>query len=345
MPSLRGKNPLRLDRRSILARRLTVGGLGARLPAGRRSLRRSAWAGLQDSAPRAALLSLYARVERVQASAWEDSSLVQLWGPRRAVYVVPERDRALFSLGTLQGDPDARRSIEALAARLRAALAGRRMSAGDAARAVGVDSPTRIKFAGATGTIVIRWDGAREPTVWAVEPPEVDPKAARLELARRYLHILGPGTARGFARWAGIAPAEGDAAFDALDRELVAVRTPTLDAWILARDETELRDSPTERSGPRLLPSGDVYLLAEDRELLLADPNYRRALWPPSDVWPGGVLVSGELAGTWRRAQGAVSIRLWRRLSRAERDAAQVEAAGFPLPGLRGPVSVKWTQV
>jgi hypothetical protein len=342
MPSPRRQSPLRADRASILAWRLRVGNLDARMPDGRRSLRRSAWAGLQDSAPRAALLSLYARIEGIKASAWEDASLVQLWGPRRAVYVVPERDRAVFSLGTLPGELEARSSIEALAARLRTALAGRRMPAGDATRAAG-GHPTRIRVAGATGTILIRWDGAREPTVWAVEPPAVDPETARLELARRYLHILGPGTAPGFARWAGIAPADGDAAFDALDKELLAVRTPS-DAWILARDEQGLRDSAGERPGARLLPSGDVYLLAEDRELLLADPNHRKRLWPPSDVWPGGLLVDGELVGTWRRARGIVSITPWRRLSRAERDKVQVEAAGFPLPGLRGPISVTWTR-
>ena len=66
-----------------------------------RSLRRAAWAGLQDSMPRAALLSLHARLADVEPSTWEHSSLAQLWGPRYSTYVVPKRDFALFSLGRL----------------------------------------------------------------------------------------------------------------------------------------------------------------------------------------------------------------------------------------------------
>jgi hypothetical protein len=54
--------------------------------------------------PRAALLSIHARVEGTEPSTWEDPSLVQLWGPRYSVFVVPERDLALFSLGTLSDD-------------------------------------------------------------------------------------------------------------------------------------------------------------------------------------------------------------------------------------------------
>src|SRR5207249_361812 len=158
-----------------------------RRPPERRSLCRAARAGLQDSAPRAALLSLHARVSTVATSAWEDEAFVQLWGPRRAVYVVAEQDRGVFSLGTLPRDPKARRAIEALAGRLRDGLAGRTMPAGEAARAAGELHPNQIKVAGATGTVLIRWDGAREPSLWSTEPPPVDPHTARLELARRYV--------------------------------------------------------------------------------------------------------------------------------------------------------------
>ena len=62
----------------------------------------------------------------------------------------------------------------------------------------------RLRYAATTGTVVIRWEGARAPTVWTVPPPEIDPRGARLELARRYLHIFGPTTPEAFAEWAGI---------------------------------------------------------------------------------------------------------------------------------------------
>jgi hypothetical protein len=46
--------------------------------------------------PRAALLSIHTRVEGTGPSTWEDPSLVQLWGPRYNVFVVAERDLAVF---------------------------------------------------------------------------------------------------------------------------------------------------------------------------------------------------------------------------------------------------------
>src|SRR5436309_8322082 len=123
---------LRLTRAQILAFRRKVGALDERLPRGRRSLRRAAWAGLQDSMPRAALLSIHARVEGTEPSTWEDSSLVQIWGPRHHAYVVPARDLAVFSLGRLPDEGGALRVAEDLAVHVRGLLGGARMAFGEA---------------------------------------------------------------------------------------------------------------------------------------------------------------------------------------------------------------------
>ena len=45
-----------------------------------------------------------------------------------------------------------------------------------------------------TDTVLIRWEGARAPTVWTVPRPEIDPVEARRELAIRYLQVFGPTT-------------------------------------------------------------------------------------------------------------------------------------------------------
>lgn len=319
-----------------------MGALDRRLPPGQRSLRRAAWAGLQDSMPRAALLSIYARVEGIQPSSWEDPSLVQLWGPRFSAYIVAARDRAVFSLGRLPDDVKGRRFAEDIAARLRAFLAGRRMTYGEAGRALGMP-PNALRYAAPTGTVVMRWDGARQPTIWTVRSPKVDPRDARLELARRYLHVFSPATPEAFGRWAGIAPRQGAAAFDALRRSLTPVRTPIGDAWILTRDEPAFRSAPRPAAPARLLPSGDPYFLCQgaDRELLVPDANRRRALWTPR-VWPGAVLVEGEVVGTWRRANETVTAQPWQRLSRAQRDAVEAEAQILPLPGVQGRIVVRW---
>src|ERR1700722_259586 len=129
---------LELTRKQVLGFRRRVGGLDARLPPGPGSLRRAAWCGLQDSMPRAALLSIHARVEGAGPSAWEDPSLVQLWGPRFSVFVVAGRDLPVFSLGTLPDDAKGRQRAEDLAARLHAALGGARVRHEEAGRALGV---------------------------------------------------------------------------------------------------------------------------------------------------------------------------------------------------------------
>ena len=114
--------------------------------------------------PRAALLSIHARVEGTEPSTWEDPSLVQLWGPRFNVFVVAARDLPVFSLGTLPDDAKGRRRAEDLAARLNALLGGARMTYGEAGRALGVH-PNSLRYAAAAGTVLIRWEGARQAIV------------------------------------------------------------------------------------------------------------------------------------------------------------------------------------
>ena len=332
---------LELTRQQILAFRRRVGSLDARLPNGVKSLRSAAWAGLQDSMPRAALLSLHARVEGVGPSAWEHPSLAQLWGPRYSTYVVPKRDFALFSLARLPEDAKGRDRAERMAQRMHAVLDGTRMTDREVARALRVGNA--IRYAATTGTIAIRWEGARAPVIWSVPAPELEPAAARRELARRYLRVFGPTTAESFARWAGISRRAGADTFAALEPELLPVRSPLGDESLLAADEPELRAAEAPTAPARLLPSGDTYFLLQgaERELLVPRAEQRDRLWTPR-VWPGALLVEGEIRGTWRRANHAVRVEAWGRLSRAARDAVEAEARALPLPGLDREIEVVW---
>jgi len=331
-------SPLELTRAQILAFRRRVGALDERLPPGARSLRQAAWAGLQDSMPRAALLSIHARVEGAHPAIWEDESLVQVWGPRFSVYVVPARDHAFFTLARLPDDPRGRQRAEDAAARLHAILAGRRITDRE------VGEGNRIRYATTTGTVQIRWEGARAPVVWTVPRPDLDPADARLELARRYLHVYGPTVPAAFAKWAGIGLPQGRDAFDALGRSLLPVRTPIGEAWALADDEPVFRKAAGPAAAARLLPSGDAFFLLHgaDRELLVPDTAPRSELWTPR-VWPGALLVGGEIVGTWRRAQAKLVVQTWRRLSEPEREAVEAEAQSLPLPGIQGQIAVNWS--
>jgi hypothetical protein len=331
-----------LTRGQILGFRRRVGALDERLPRTARSLRIAAWAGLQDSMPRAALLSIHARVARTRPDDWEHPSLVQLWGPRFSAYVVARKDLPVFSMGRLPERGKQRTLAEDLAARLRDHLGDASASYGAVGEALGVD-PNLLRYAAPTGTVVMRWDGARAAVIRSLPRPDVDPHDARLELARRYLHVFGPATPAAFARWAGIGRNEGPAAFEALRGALAPVRTPIGDAWILTGDEPAFRAAAGAPAPARLLPSGDSYFLlqGDDRELLVPDAGRRAQLWTPR-VWPGALLVDGELVGTWRRAQEVVAIAPWRRLSRTAREAAVTEAESLPIPGLPGPIAVRW---
>lgn len=293
--------------------------------------------------PRAAVLSIHARVAGTRPSTWEDPGLVQLWGPRYSVFVVPAEDLAVFSLGVLPDSAKGRQKAYEVADRLEAALDGRAIPYGDAGALLGVH-PNHLRYAAPTGRVLIRWEGARQSLVWTVPAPAVEPAEARLELARRYLHLYGPTTAEAFGTWSGLGAKPAARAFDDLAPSLLPVATPAGEAWILAADEGQARAEPGPAAPARLLPSGDAFYLLQgrDRELLVPDTERRDALWT-SRVWPGALLVAGEVAGTWRRADNVVVVQPWRPLTPTERDAVAAEAESLPLPlPLTRAISVRW---
>jgi hypothetical protein len=339
-----GGKPLGLTREQVLAFRRRVQALEERLPPGPDSLRRAALAGLQDSVPRSALHALHARVEGVGPETWEDPALVQVWGPRYTAYVVPAAEHAPFTVGRLPEKGRMRERAEDLAARMHEHLRGRKAQMDPVGEALGVH-PNTLRYAALTGTVLIRWAGARQPTVWTVPRPDLTPAEALQELVRRYLHFLGPSTVESFVRWGGVDAPAAAAAFVALGGELLPTRTPLGEGRILAEDEPMFRHPLGPTGATRLLPSGDPYYLlwGADRELLVEDPVHRAELWT-SRVWPGALLVGAEIAGIWRRAKAVVEVTPWRRLSATEREAVEAEAATLPLPEMSVPAVVRWAE-
>ena len=315
-----------------------MGALDERLPRGARSLRTAAWAGVQDSMPRAAVLSLHARVDGTRPDAWDDPALVQVWGPRYQLYVVPAEDLAVFTYGRLPDGGMIRARAEDLAARVRDVLGAERMRYDDVGRALGTHG-NNLRYAALTGTLAVRWEGARRPLVWLVDPPAIGRDDAARELARRFLHVYGPTTAAAFGKWSGVGAPKAARIFADLGDELIPVDR----AFLLAQDEELFRAEAAPPAAARLLPSGDAYWLhgtAEERALLVPDAARRDELWTPR-VWPGALLVGGEIAGVWRRAQRKVTIATWRRLTRAERESVVAEAESLPLPDA-GATTVEW---
>src|SRR3954470_10752966 len=108
--------PLRLDQEQVVAFRSSAQHLDDRLPS--HAVAEAAAGGLQDTVPRAALFGLHARLLNVGPDSWEDPSLVQTYGPRGAVYVLPRVALAAFTRGLLPREAGARAGLEAVANRL-----------------------------------------------------------------------------------------------------------------------------------------------------------------------------------------------------------------------------------
>src|SRR5947209_12744963 len=335
-------------RETVLAFRQRATYLDRRLPPGR--LTEAAFAGLQDSAPRSAVLALHARVRDVSPSAWKDSRFVQVWGPRGAVYVVPGHDVAVFTLGRLPRNPVLGAAVRAAAEKVAHAFRARHAQPERVLsnRAVGVNF-RELRIASMTGAVRIEWDGAT--TSWRlVEPPTEAPEPARLELARRFLRSVGPSIPKEFAWWTGgWAGSFGSATrgelsdaqqtFRSLEKELAEVEFEGQQGWTLRTDRSRLeRAVPVETV--RLLPAGDPFLASADRALLVPQPRFRSELWPKS-VWPGALLVNGELVGTWRRQVGRVTVRAWRPLEPKVKEAVEEEVSRMPIESTKK--EIRWS--
>ena len=337
-----------ITRENVLAFRQRATYLHTRLPRGR--LVEAAFAGLQDSAPRSAVLALHARVKDVSPSAWKDPRFAQVWGPRGAVYVVPSHDVALFTLGRSPRNPVLRSAVRAAAEKAKRAFRARQAPRARVLsdRAAGVNF-RELRIASMTGAVRIEWDGAR--TSWRlVEPPTEAPESARLELARRFLRSVGPSTPKEFAWWTGgWAGSFGSATkgelsdaeqtFRSLEKELTEVELGGLKRRVLRSDISRLeRAAPVETV--RLLPPGDPYLASADRALIVPQPRLRSELWPKS-VWPGALMVNGEILGTWRRQVGRVTVRAWRPLEPEVKEAVEEEVSRMPIESARK--EVRWS--
>ncbi|MFP3902589.1 MAG: DNA glycosylase AlkZ-like family protein [Acidimicrobiia bacterium] len=149
-------------------------------------------------------------------------------------------------------------------------------------------------------------------------------------LVTHYLRVNGPATARDVAAYLQTTGRSVD--HDWPD-DLVPVRVEGLGrrprtAWLPEDRGDTLRDAPPPRL-VRLLPRSDPWLLARDRELTVPDKAHRKALWPVLGS-PGGLLVDGEIAGTWRaRSKGSrleVDLTPFGRLTARVRGAVEEEA-------------------
>jgi hypothetical protein len=329
-----------LRRDQVIRYRARASHLGEKLPAG--SFAAAAWGGLQDSIPRAGVMSLHARVEGTRPDSWEDPSVVQIWFRGGADYIVPRADAGVFTLGSYPRDPDESRRLEALADDIHRVTEGRTLRVSEVSERLHLAHQTHVRGVAVTGRVHIRWDASN---IWLipVERPGIDVDDARRELARRFLHWYGPTTIAALTRWTGVRPAEAKATWADIEPELAEVDVDGERRFILAADLEDLeRAEPIV--GVRLLPMDDP-LTKLDKELLVRDEELRLRVLPPYGAGPGyipgAVLVDGEIVGGWQRQGRKVTIHPFTRLSASVREAIEAEALAFPVAGT-APPSVGW---
>jgi hypothetical protein len=326
---------LKVDELAVRAFRARSMHLDQRLKAG--TLEHAAYAGLQDSAPRSALLSLHARACDVNPASWEHESLAQIWFRLGADYVVPRADLGVFTVGTLPRNADQIKALNDLGEIIVRALDGNAMRTRDL-EVLLPDLPNKflIRAANVTGRINIRWD-ARTTEVIPVDVPEIDLEDARRELVRRFLHWMGPASPAHFARWAAVPKRDALETWSAIEGELVPVDFEGRARWILAADEPVLCAAEPPKA-VSLLPLGDPYLYLDQPpvpRLPEVGPDVSQRL---VNSLGGRILVDGEIVGAWGRVQANVTLFPWIHI---DRDRVEAEAQTFAGPMGRD-IRVRW---
>ena len=180
------------------------------------------------------MLSIHARVEGATPTAWEDPAYVQIWGPRFSVYVVAEKDRALFTVSRLFDNPRDLHFARDLADRLHAYLRGRRLPYDDVAQALGLPNHNVLRYVAPTGTLLMRWreralrsSGAFRHRTWS--------RCRRARQSRVVTSTSLVRPPRPASRNGQVSAIAGCAAIEVLAPELMATRAPVGDGWILSR--------------------------------------------------------------------------------------------------------------
>lgn len=287
----------KLDRRKVLSYRYQVNGLQGRLPL--EDLVAAAHSGMQDSAPRSGVISLHARVEGVTHDTWTSRDLVQVWGPRGAVYLIAKRDLATFTFGLMPRDPERVADLEKKAKQVLRVLDGRpQRHSAVLKRTPTVGDVRELLWVATTGWFLPFWD-ASTTALYPAEPPEGDAEEARLDLARRFLHYFGPTTTRALQWWTDSSAEDASKTMAALGPELATVQVAGEEVLMLAED-IDRATIATPPEGIHLLPPDDVYISRLAGPLLVPDAALYNRLYPKAPN-PGALVIDGEVVATWRR--------------------------------------------
>lgn len=325
--------------RALLARQLLLERSALSIPAALEAL-----AGVQNQYAPNAYLRLWSCVEGFRRDdltrAYQSGAAVQGTLMRGTIHTVSARDYRAFAAAVREAQRRWARSVHgddsdraAVVRRVRAALAGRsvgrreldelRGTASAAAWAT-LDTDAELIRVPPSGT----WERRRADR-WAladdrIRPrPAVDRERAIGHIVRRYLRGFGPARLRDVASFTGI-PA--------------ATLAPVVERLRLRRFRDEaggvLLDVPgaplpgADTPAPvRFLPTWDATLLVHARRTGILPERHRPVVF--TTKMPASYptfLVDGTVAGTWRYADGAVSVTAFEPLPRRVEHEVEAEA-------------------
>jgi hypothetical protein len=327
--------------RAVLARQLLLDRAGVSIPI---ALERMAC--LQAQYAPAMYIGLWSRVAGFERDALtralERATVVQGTLMRSTIHLVSRRDywpltlaireeRRRWWLGVQRRNGLTERDVVAAAAKVRAQLeGGRTMSQRDLSALAGP-----VGYAGVGLWLdMVRvppcgtWERRRADIYglaedWVGPPPQIDLDDAVDHVVGRYLTGFGPASVAEIAGWAGVKPVVIGP----------AVKRMRLRAFT-AEDGTALVDLPRaslpdgETPAPvRFIPVWDATLLVHARRALLIREEDRARIFntkTPQSLHT--FLVDGQVAGTWRYADGRVVAEPFRPLPARVRHEVDAEA-------------------
>jgi len=276
-------------------------------------------------------------VADVRDALWTDRSLVKTWLMRGTLHLTRSDDLPIFTAamgkhwirlrpswlkymgvteaelwkivddvgGALDGTPLTREELIAVVGRGRSEHVRSILRSGWGGMLKPAARNGRLCFGPSRGQIVTFVN----PREWLKGWHEIDPDAAVVEVARRYLSIYGPATRTDFARWWGPWPGVGNAAWKGLASELVTVSVEGAAKDALASDVAEMKRARISEP-VQLLPLFDPYLMGHAKRDHMVDRAYAARVSRTAGWISAVVLVEGRVAGTWTHTLNNKTLRV-----------------------------------
>jgi hypothetical protein len=121
------------------------------------------------------------------------------------------------------------------------------------------------------------------------------------ELARRYFLSHGPATIADFSWWSGLTQADCKRALESIKHLLNKEEINGYEYWM----PKDLRNITINKRAAYLLPPFDEYLVSyKDKTAAVAPDLVKKVLSPPNGLYPGVIVMNGQVVGTWKRTLG-----------------------------------------